>query len=179
MKKASIIILIASLTASCDLWMESQPKYHEYEPAELFRNGRVLQEPVSGTVARGDLARAREAAQKPALTAQLLHRGHRQYDVFCAPCHDRVGAGNGMIVQRGMPKPPSLHIDRLRSADDQYFFDVTTNGHGIMYAFADRVRPRDRWAIVAYVRALQLSQHASPDDLPEDVKQRLTAKAPQ
>jgi cytochrome c5 len=145
--------------------MDSQPKYHEYEPSGLFRNGRILQSPVPGTVARRDLDRADEAKQKPAVTAQLLARGHDQYDVFCAPCHDRVGVGNGIVVQRGMPKPQSLHSEAMRAADDQHLYDVITNGFGIMYAHGDRVQPRDRWAIVAYIRALQLSQHASRDDL--------------
>jgi mono/diheme cytochrome c family protein len=146
--------------------MDSQPKYHEYEPAGLFPDRRVLQAPVPGTVARGDLARAEETARKPAVTAQLLARGREQYDVFCSPCHDRAGTGAGIIVQRGFPRPPSLHEDRLRSADDRHFIDAITRGYGAMYAFADRVQPRDRWAIVAYIRALQLSQHAAPTDVP-------------
>jgi len=146
--------------------MDSQPKYHEYEPAGLFPDRRVLQAPVPGTVARGDLARAEEAARKPAVTAQLLARGREQYEVFCSPCHDRAGTGAGIIVQRGFPRPPSLHEDRLRSADDRHFIDAITRGYGAMYAFADRVQPRDRWAIVAYIRALQLSQHAALTDVP-------------
>jgi len=125
-----------------------------------------LQAPVPGTVARGDLARAQDITKRPAVTAQLLARGREQYDVFCSPCHDRVGTGGGVIVQRGFPHPPSLHDERLRSADDQHLIDVITRGYGLMYSFADRVQPRDRWAIVAYLRALQLSQHADLADVP-------------
>jgi mono/diheme cytochrome c family protein len=156
--------------------MDSQPKYHEYEPGGLFRNGRVLQAPVPGTVARGDLARADEAKQRPAVTAELLARGREQYDVFCAPCHDRVGTGNGIVVQRGMPRPQSLHDEQMRAADDQHFYDVISNGYGVMYAHGDRVRPRDRWAIVAYIRALQLSRHAVIADLPPHEQARLNAE---
>ena len=103
-------------------------------------------------------------------------RGHAQYDVFCSPCHDRVGNGRGIVVQRGMPQPESFHDQRLRSADDQHFYDVISNGYGAMYAHGDRIRPRDRWAIVAYVRALQLSQHAAVADLPPDVRKRMTTE---
>jgi mono/diheme cytochrome c family protein len=159
----SVLFALAACTRSN---MDSQPKYNEYQRGGLFENGRVLQSPVPGTVARGDLARAREVTQKPAVTADLLTRGREQYDVFCSPCHDRTGDGNGVVVQRGFPRPASLHEERLRAADDQYLLDAITRGYGTMYAFADRVRPRDRWAIVAYIRALQLSQHADLADVP-------------
>jgi len=165
-----LFCLLAACTRSN---MDSQPKYHEYEPAGLFPDRRVLQAPVPGTVARGDLARAREAANKPPVTAQLLARGREQYEVFCSPCHDRAGTGTGIIVQRGFPRPPSLHEDRLRSADDRHFIDAITRGYGAMYAFADRVQPSDRWAIVAYIRALQLSQHAALDDVPPEARAAL------
>jgi cytochrome c5 len=158
--------------------MDSQPKYHEYEPGALFSNGRVLQAPVAGTVARGDLALADEARTKPAVTMSLLARGREQYDVFCSPCHDRAGTGRGMVVQRGMPKPRSFNDERLRQADDQHFYDVITKGYGAMYAHGDRIRPGDRWAIIAYIRALQLSQHASLDDVPPEVKAKLLAEPP-
>lgn len=159
-------LLLCALAACTRSNMDSQPKYHEYEPGGLFPDGRVLQAPVPGTVARGDLARAQDITKKPAVTAQLLARGREQYDVFCSPCHDHAGTGDGVIVQRGFPHPPSLHDERLRSADDQHLIDVITRGYGVMYSFADRVQPRDRWAIVAYLRALQLSQHADLADVP-------------
>jgi hypothetical protein len=163
-------ILIAGCTRSN---MDSQPKYHEYEPGGLFRDGKVLQAPVSGTIARGDLERAVETTQRPPLTAALLNRGREQYDVYCSPCHDRVGTGDGIVVQRGMPKPASFHDEQQRALADQHLFDVISNGFGAMYAHGDRVRPRDRWAIVAYIRALQLSQHAALDDVPPEVQTRM------
>jgi mono/diheme cytochrome c family protein len=158
--------------------MSDQPKYHEYEPAPLFRDGKVLQSPVPGTVARDDPVDDKAVDAKPALTTALLARGREQFDIFCAPCHSRTGDGNGMIVQRGMPQPPSYHIDRLRAADDQHFFDVITSGYGAMYSYADRVPPGDRWAIVAYIRALQLSENATAADVPEDVRHQLMAETP-
>ena len=175
--RQAVCILLAVLAAGCTRSnMDSQPKYHEYEPGGLFSNGRVLQAPPQGTVARDDAARIEEARQKPAVTEQILARGREQYDVFCSPCHDRTGSGHGIVVQRGMPAPASLHGQRLRDADDQHFYDVISNGYGAMYAHGDRIRPRDRWAIVAYIRALQLSQHAAVADLPSDVKNRLVSE---
>ncbi len=161
-----LVALVALVVAGCTRSnMDSQPKFSEYESAKLFGNGRSLQTPVEGTVARDQLALANAGQQKPEITDALLTRGQQQFDIFCSPCHDRTGSGNGMIVQRGFPHPPNFHDNRLRQADDQHFFDVITNGHGAMYAYSDRLAPGDRWAVVAYIRALQLSQHATPDDL--------------
>jgi len=174
--KRALALLMCCAAAGCGQNMESQPKYFEYEPAPLFRDGRVLQAPVAGTVARGDLARATQAAQKPALSAELLARGQEEFDVFCSPCHGRLGDGNGVVVQRGMPRPHSFHEDRLRQAPDQHFFDAMTAGYGAMYSYAARVSA-DRWAIIAYVRALQLSQHATLDDVPAAEQERLRAEA--
>jgi mono/diheme cytochrome c family protein len=159
---ALVSVSVAGCTRSN---MDSQPKFSEYESAKLFGNGRSLQAPVRGTVARDQLALANPAQQKPEITDALLTRGQQQFDIFCSPCHDRTGSGNGMIVQRGFPHPPNFHDDRLRQAEDQHFFDVITNGHGAMYGYGDRLAPGDRWAVVAYIRALQLSQHTTPDDL--------------
>src|SRR5438067_9614077 len=102
------------------------------------------------------------------LTPQLLARGRERYDIYCSMCHGRTGNGNGMIVQRGFPVPPSYHIDRLRNAPIGHFYDVITNGYGVMYSYAARVEPADRWAIAAYIRALQLSHDAKFDELPPD-----------
>jgi mono/diheme cytochrome c family protein len=179
MMRLPVCIAMCLAVAACTRSnMDSQPKYHEYEEGALFGNGRVLQAPVPGTVARGDLALAEEARNKPAVTSSLLERGRDQYDVYCSPCHDRAGTGQGIVVQRGMPQPESLHDEKLRGADDQHFYDVISNGYGAMYAHGDRIRPADRWAIVAYIRALQLSQHATLDDVPADAKQRLLAEPP-
>ena len=172
------MIAICSALAGCDQNMTSQPKYIEYQPAPLFRNGQVLQAPVAGTVARDDPARAEDIGAKPPLTAQLLARGRDRFDVICSPCHSRLGDGGGMIVSRGMPRPPSFHDERLRQETDQHFFDVITDGYGVMYSYATRVRPTDRWAIVAYIRALQLSQHAAIDDVPAPERARLGEARP-
>ncbi len=104
-------------------------------------------------------------------------RGQERYSIYCLPCHSAVGDGDGWIARRGFPHPPSYHEERLRQAPDRHFFDVITNGYGIMYSYADRVEPADRWAIVAYIRALQLSQHAPVDTLPAEVRARLPAVA--
>jgi mono/diheme cytochrome c family protein len=175
--KRALLLLMCCATAGCGQNMETQPKYYEYEPAPLFRDGRVLQAPVAGTVARGDLERTAQAAQRPPLSAELLARGQQEFDVFCSPCHGRLGDGNGMVVQRGMPRPHTFHEERLRQAPDQHFFDAITAGYGAMYSHAARVNPRDRWAIVAYIRALQLSQHATLDDVPAAEQERLRAEA--
>lgn len=174
-----LLLAIAALSGCTKSNMDSQPKYHEYEPAGLFRDGKVLQTPPVGSVARDDLALAAEAKDKPPVTKTLLARGRERYDIYCTPCHDRVGTGNGVVVQRGMPRPTSFHDPKLRSGDDQHFYDVISNGYGAMYAFADRIRPRDRWAIVAYMRALQLSQHAALSDLPDGARARLEAEPKQ
>jgi mono/diheme cytochrome c family protein len=109
------------------------------------------------------------------LTVALLERGRERFNIYCAPCHGRAGVGDGMVVQRGMPRPPSLHDERLRAAPDQHVFDVITRGYGVMYSYAMRVQPPDRWAIVAYIRALQLSQHATLADVPTADRDRLAA----
>ena len=173
--KAIVTLLLAAVTlAGCDQNMESQPKYGEYAKAPLFRSG-AGRDPPAGTMARDALEKKQDADQRPALTAALLDRGHQRFTIFCLPCHGAGGDGNGRIVQRGMPSPTSYHDPRLVSADDQHFFDVITDGYGAMYSYASRVSPRDRWAIIAYIRALQLSRRASLEDIPPEERARLTA----
>jgi mono/diheme cytochrome c family protein len=147
------------LLAGChqNLSMSDQPKGDEWERSELFRNGRVLQEPPAGTVARESDTRDL-AAQRPPMTLALVRRGQERFNIFCSVCHGYAGDGDGMVVQRGFPRPPSFHSPRLIAAPDAHFVDVITNGHGIMYSYADRVPVSDRWAITAYIRALQKSQ---------------------
>jgi mono/diheme cytochrome c family protein len=175
MKKVAALAVVAMGLAACDQNMDVQPKYSEYSRARLFRGG-VLREPPAGTVARDDLARDAETRTKPPLTAELFARGQQRFDIFCSPCHGRTGDGNGIVIQRGMPAPTSYHDDRLRAADDQHFFDVMTNGYGVMYSYASRVAPSDRWAIVAYIRALQLSRHVSINDVPPDQRVKLLSE---
>jgi mono/diheme cytochrome c family protein len=177
--------LVAFMLAGCRLDMHLQPKYLPYEPSHFFRDGRSERPPVPGTVARGhlrldDLLYTRQEHGAVSnrfpfpITKADLDRGREQYNVFCTPCHDYTGSGNGMIVQRGFPKPPSYHIDRLRTAPVGHFFDVMTNGFGEMYSYGSRISPEDRWRIAAYIRVLQLSQHATIQDVPESQRQKLT-----
>ena len=184
--KRALALLMCCAAAGCGQNMETQPKYFEYEPAPLFRDGRVLQAPVAGTVARGGAGEAGRkvtvglrpenlglAGDGPILIkTELLERLGADTIV-----HGRLGDGNGIVVQRGMPRPHSFHEDRLRQAPDQHFFDAMTAGYGAMYSHAARVQPQDRWAIIAYVRALQLSQHATLDDVPAAEQERLRAAA--
>ena len=167
-----ILMLAAISLGACDQNMDAQPDYRQYSRAPLFR-GATLRAPPAGTVARDETERDLAVTNKPALTSALLERGGERFGIFCSPCHGAGGDGNGIIVQRGMPRPTSYHDERLRTADDQHFFDVITNGYGAMYSYASRVPAPDRWAIVAYIRALQLSRHASIEDVPLEQRARL------
>ncbi len=122
--------------------------------------------PPDGVVAQGDLLRESIVRNPPPATPQLLARGRERYGIFCSPCHGLDGYADGIIVARGFPKPPSFHDIGLRTAPAQLFFDAITNGYGAMYSYADRVPPADRWAIIAYIRALQLSQMAAAGGQP-------------
>ncbi|WP_210345585.1 cytochrome c [Bradyrhizobium sp. CCBAU 53421] len=170
--RLALIVVLALLLAACDQNMDVQPKYSEYSRAPLFR-GSVLRLPPANTVARDDLEWERAVTTKPALSAELLGRGQQRFAIFCLPCHGAGGDGDGIIVHRGMPRPTSYHVDRLVTADDQHFFDAITNGYGAMYSYAARILPQDRWAIVAYIRALQLSRRASIEDVPPDERAKL------
>ena len=110
------------------------------------------------------------------VTKEFLLRGQERFNIFCSPCHGRVGDGQGMIAQRGFPQPPSFHSERLREEPVGYYYDVITNGFGVMYSYASRIQPRDRWAIVAYIRALQLSQNSTLEDLPAEARQELESQ---
>lgn len=174
------------LAAGCAQQMSDQPRYEPLEASDLFADGQASREPVPGTVARGQLRPDEhfyagtvngvpaEALPLP-VTRELLERGKDRYDIFCAPCHDRAGTGDGMVVQRGFRRPASLHVERLRNAPAGHFFDAISNGFGAMTSYATQVPPRDRWAIVAYIRALQLSQRARFDELPARDRDRLEA----
>ena len=173
-------LLLAALllaAAACRQEMYDQPRYKPLGKSDFFADNRQARPPVEGTVARGMLrADSRLYAGKEGnalvavfplpVTRQLLGRGQQRYNIYCAPCHDRTGAGNGMVVQRGYRQPPSFHIARLRDQPVGHFFDVISNGLGAMPDYAAQIPVEDRWAIVAYVRALQLSQAAKVDDVP-------------
>ena len=184
---ALIIAIIVLITLpGCELRqaMYDQPRYEALEASPFFEDGLSARAPIEGTVARGQLqlddhyyrgtVNGEIATKMPiAVTRKVLERGKQRYDIFCAPCHDRTGTGNGMIVKRGLKQPPSYHEERLREARIGYFFDVMTNGFGSMYSYASRIPVDDRWAIAAYVRALQYSQSASFDELPPEDKAQL------
>ncbi|EJW12530.1 putative ABC-type Fe3+ transport system protein [Rhodovulum sp. PH10] len=154
------------LLAGCSGSMVDQKRYRTFEKAALWRDHSEARQLPDGTVAQSDRDRTAAIETPPPVDAALLARGQERYAIYCAPCHGLGGDGDGMIVQRGFPKPPSYHTKRLRAAPARHVFDVITNGYGVMYSYAARVPPRDRWAIVAYVRALQMSRNAQVADLP-------------
>jgi mono/diheme cytochrome c family protein len=162
-----VFVIALALAACDDHTMTRQNRYTTYGPAALFPDGAEAQLLPAGVVAQGDLDRAIRTAKPPPLDARLLTRGQERYDIYCSPCHGLSGRGDGMVARRGFPAPPSYHSTRLRSAPAQHFFDVITNGYGVMYSYAARIEPHDRWAIVAYIRALQESQNAKLADIPE------------
>jgi len=159
--------------------MANQPYNRPLSPSDFFADGRSERPLIENTVAHGapenDVYNvAKDYAGYPLpVTEKLLQRGEGRYKIFCAPCHGLQGDGNGMAAVRGMKHPPSYHIDRLRQAPNGYFYDVMTNGFGAMYSYSERIPPNDRWAIIAYVRALQLSRNAKTSDLPETLRQKL------
>jgi mono/diheme cytochrome c family protein len=166
--------------------MHDQAKYEPLEKSSFFGDDRASRPLVEDTVARGELREDTRYYQgkdgDQAVTAfpievneALVKRGQQRFNIFCTPCHDRTGSGNGMVVRRGYRHPPSLHGERLRNASVGYLFDVITNGFGVMPGYADQIPVRDRWAIISYVRALQLSQHATIDDVPENERKQLKA----
>lgn len=182
----SVLVLLASGVA-CRQDMHDQPKYIPLRPSEFFADGRSERPLIAGTVARGHLnddsayfdgkgADGKPIEQFPfPVTKEVIERGQNRYNIYCTPCHDRLGEGNGMVVRRGYRHPPSYHIERLRNAPDGYIYDVITNGFGAMPDYAAQVPVRDRWAIVAYIRALQLSHNASINDVPADQRGQLNA----
>jgi mono/diheme cytochrome c family protein len=183
---AGVALLGLALGSACRQDMHDQPKYIPLRPSEFFADGRSERPLIEGTVARGHLNEdaalytGKGADGKPVdtfpfpVTKEVIQRGQQRFNIYCSPCHDRLGNGDGMIVRRGYRKPPSYHIDRLRQVPNGYIYDVITNGFGAMPDYSAQIQqPEDRWAIVAYVRALQLSQNASVNDVPADARGRL------
>ncbi len=157
--------------------MQNQPYQRPLVQSDFYADHRSARPIVTGTVARGHLDAdtyfytgkigSNDGDYLPfAATPEVLARGQQRFNIYCAPCHGEAGDGNGMIVQRGFKHPPSYHIERLRKAPIGYFFDIATNGYGAMPDYSQQVEPADRWAIAAYIRALQLSQHATEADVP-------------
>ena len=159
------ILALASLGACEQQSMETQPKLKTYSTAAAFPDNAAAREIPFGTVSRDEPARIAALAERPRVDEALLQRGQEQYAIYCTPCHGLAGHGDGIIVERGFPQPPSYMEPRLLAADPQHFVDVITNGWGVMYPYAARVEPRDRWAIAAYIRALQVSQTGAPRDV--------------
>jgi mono/diheme cytochrome c family protein len=172
------LLLVVGVSAACRIDMHVQPRINPLAKSDFFTDQRSARPPVEGTVARGQLHEdtyfyTGKIGNNPgdampfAVTKDVLERGRERYNIYCAPCHSRVGDGNGFIPSRGFTrKPPSFHDQRLQKSPLGYFFDVMTNGFGIMPDYASQIPPRDRWNIVAYIRALQLSQNASKSDVP-------------
>jgi hypothetical protein len=167
--QALAVTAVLALSA-CQQKMAYQPKYLPLAASNFFADGRAARPQVEDTVAHGSmdddyLNVSADSNQFPLpLTRAVLERGRQRYNIYCAPCHGLAGDGDGIIVQRGFRHPPSFHIDRLRNSPTGHFYDVVTHGFGAMQDYSAQVSPRDRWAIIAYIRALQLSQHATAAD---------------
>ena len=179
-------VVAALLLVGCNNGMRDQPRYEPYEASAFFDNGMSSRPLLPNTVARGQLRSdtllyAGQAEGRPAdefpfpVTEEVLARGQQRYNIYCTPCHGYTGHGDGIVVQRGFSPPPSFHQDRLRAAPVGHIFGVITNGLGVMYSYGERIPPEDRWAIVAYVRALQLSQNMPLADVPADQQAAIEA----
>ena len=161
--------------------MANQPRVNPLAPSDFFADGRSERPAIENTVARGSVENDALFVPKDSnsfplpLTKELLQRGQERYGIFCTPCHGMQGDGQGMVAMRGMKHPPSYHQDRLRAEPNGYIYDVITNGFGAMYGYSAQIPPRDRWAIVAYMRALQLSRNAPVGQLPAELREKLMA----
>ncbi len=184
--KAVLPVMLVALGtfSACRQGMYDQPKVKPLAESPLARENGSARDFPPGVIPRGwhgdDQAFTGKTpdgkllVELPVpLTRDLMVRGRERFDIYCAVCHDGAGTGQGMVVARGFPAPPSFHIDRLRQAPVGHFFDVITHGYGAMYSYADRVEPADRWAITAYIRALQLSQNARLEDVPAEDRKKL------
>jgi mono/diheme cytochrome c family protein len=181
-----VLVLALLLLASCRQKMANQARYDPFEPSDFFADGMSARPRVAGTVARGEISgnphfdtgkingQIADGFPMP-VTLDVVNRGHDRFDIYCAQCHGRVGDGNGMIPSRGYRRPPSFHTETLRKAPTGHFFDVMTNGFGAMPPYGTMIPPQDRWAIAAYIKALQLSQNATVADIPVTERAKLDA----
>jgi mono/diheme cytochrome c family protein len=187
-RRGLLVGLLLLAAAGCRQDMHNQPKAIPLRESMFFKDTSSARPVVEGTIARGTLqddaafftgkAGALAVEALPfALTADVLDRGEQRFNIYCTPCHGLSGNGDGMIVRRGYRQPPSYHIDRLRAVPLGHFYDVMTNGFGAMPDYRAQISPRDRWAIAAYVRALQLSQHTPADELSQEERQKLSQPA--
>jgi len=178
------LLLVVLGTSACRRDMQDQPKYTPLEPSSFFLDGRSARPIPMGTIARGHLNDV-DAFHTGAVNGQfldtipmalsrpMLERGQQRFNIFCSPCHGRLGDGDGMIAKRGFKIPANFHNDRLRQAPPGYLFQVISNGYGAMPDYGGQINAEDRWAIVAYIRALQLSRDATLEDVPRDAKSTL------
>ncbi|MGZ4964649.1 MAG: c-type cytochrome [Limisphaerales bacterium] len=182
-----VVICVIAAAVGCRRDMFIQPSLRPLERTDAFANDMASRPVVPNTVARDQLDEDTEfftgkigtnlvVTLPSPVTREMLQRGQERFNIYCSPCHGRTGDGNGMIPQRGFPRPPSYHIDRLRNAPIGHFYDVITHGYGVMYPYAARVEPADRWAIAAYIRVLQTSQNAKLAEVPAEERSKLEAK---
>jgi len=181
----AVTCLVALAIVGCDHTlrqdMANQPRHNPLSPAAFFPDGRSERAIPDNTVARGSiqddpLFTPKDSNAFPlALTKELMARGQDRYNIFCSPCHGLQGDGQGMVTLRGMKHPPSYHQDQVRNEPNGYYFDIITNGFGAMNGYSMQLNPHDRWAIVAYVRALQLSRNAHIAELPADLRAKLAS----
>jgi hypothetical protein len=187
---AGFAVAALAAFAGCRQDMHDQPRVKALSKSTFYEDKRGARPLVEGTVARGDLrddehlytgksAGAFAASYPFPIDEKVLQRGRQRFAIYCTPCHGQTGYGEGMVVQRGFKRPTSFHIDRLRHAPPGYFFDVMTNGFGAMADYSAQVPVKDRWAIAAYIQALQLSQHASAAELSAEARAKLEAPEPQ
>lgn len=185
----AVACIAALALAACDQPQANQPKYQPLEYSDFFGDARSSRDLVANTVARGHLRdnealftgklRGQELTTFPLeVTAQLVSTGHERFSIFCAQCHGRTGDGSGMLVQRGYARPPSFHEDRLVTATVGHIFDVASNGFGRMPDYSGPTSAHERWAIIAYIRALQLSRRVSPEELSPADRAKLAAAPP-
>lgn len=171
-----LLWVVLGTAAGCDQAMRHQPSYRPLQPSTFFADGQSARPLIEGTVPReangstalltGTDGHGHHVNEFPLpVTLELLQRGRNRYDIFCAVCHDALGTGQGAIVQRGYAPPPSFHSARLRQLPHGHYFSVVTQGFGSMPSYADQLSPRDRWAVIAYIRALQRSQRTRLDEL--------------
>jgi hypothetical protein len=188
------IVLHFLALPGCRSEMYDQPRFEPYEATEFFDDGTSARPLVAGTVPRRDAREQGKSSDEHFTTGKksgqladslpfpvdraVLERGQDRFRIFCTPCHGELGNGRGMIVQRGFNPPPSFHGDELRKKPVGHYFDVMSRGFGTMYSYASRISARDRWTIAAYIRALQLSQHAMADDLPPEDRGQLQGVGP-
>ncbi len=191
-----VCLLAMLMLGGCEKAMHNgygQAKNKPLAPSDFFADGRSSRPLVDGAIPHsgGELADAssgrlqilsagQEASppRPPIISGSMLERGRERFNIYCAPCHGEMGDGDGMVSRRGFPKPPTLHSERLRQAEGSHYYRVISQGNGAMYPLADRIAPGDRWAIIAYIRALQFSQHAPLQSLPAEDKQRLAEIPP-